>query len=250
MSHSDLQISVSGSLPQPQIEMVPAAFEARRVALEAAGKIKAIASVADLDAAAAALKITKALLKSVEDSRKEVKAPVLEVGKRIDSVAREYLASLEKEASRLSTLVGSYQEAKRMEAERIREEEARKQREALEEMQRKQSVAMASGDTEAADAARADAALAIATSQLAVEAAEGAKADGITTRSGWKFEVTNIQELFAAHPGLCVIEPNNAAIRAFLKSNNGNPVPGLRIWREAAAVVRAAAPVNLNQYDY
>ena len=50
-----LEIVVSGSLPSPQIELSPAAFNARTLALEASGRIKAITSVADLDAAAVAL---------------------------------------------------------------------------------------------------------------------------------------------------------------------------------------------------
>ena len=50
-----LEIVVSGSLPSPQIELSVAAFNARTLALEASGRIKAIASVADLDAAAVAL---------------------------------------------------------------------------------------------------------------------------------------------------------------------------------------------------
>jgi len=44
-----LEIIVSGPLPRPEIELSPAAFNARSVALEASGRIKAIASVADLD---------------------------------------------------------------------------------------------------------------------------------------------------------------------------------------------------------
>ena len=122
-----LEIIVSGSLPSPQIELSPAAFNARTLALEASGRIKAIASVADLDAAASALTKLKALTRSVEDSRKEVKAPVLEVGRRIDAVAKDYLTSLESEATRLSVIVGSYQEAQRRKAEKERQAAANAQ---------------------------------------------------------------------------------------------------------------------------
>jgi hypothetical protein len=250
MSTDRLEIVVSGPLPRPEIELNPAAFNAREVALAAAGNVQEIASVTDLDAAAAALTTIKSLTKSVEDSRKDVKAPVLEVGRRIDSVAKEYLTPLEVEARRLSAMVGSYQEAKRREAERIREGEAAKQAAALAEMQAKQAAAERAGDTEAADAARAKAAQEIAASQLAVIAAEGPKADGITTRTNWKFEVTDAAALYASRPELCIVEPNNAAIRAVVKATKGAAIPGLRIWQEAAAVVRAAAPVNVEQFDY
>ena len=245
-----LEIVVTGPLPRPEIELSPAAFNARTVALAASGNVRAIASVEDLDHAAAALTTIKSLTRSVEDSRKAVKAPVLEVGKRIDSVAKEYLAPLEIEGTRLSTLVGSYQEAARRKAEREREEAAKVQAEALAEMQAKQAAAMAAGDEAAADAARAEAADKIAASQLAVTEAEGAKLDGIATRTAWKFEVLDIQALFKARPDLCVIEPNNAAIRAILKFNNGQPIAGLRMWQEAGAIVRGAATVNVEKFDY
>lgn len=243
-----LEIVVSGSLPSPQIELSVAAFNARTLALEASGRIKAIASVADLDSAAAALTKLKALTRSVEDSRKEVKAPVLEVGRRIDAVAKDYLTPLESEAKRLSVIVGSYQEAQRRKAEKEREEAARAQAEALAEMNAKQAEAIAQGDEQAADAARAEAAEKIAASQLAAINAEGPRPEGITSRTSWKFEVVDIAALYAARPELCVITPNNAAIRAVVKT--GAKIPGLRVWQEAAAIVRVAGPVKVEEYDY
>ena len=147
-----LEIIVSGSLPRPEIELSPAAFNARTLALEASGRIKAIGTVADLDAAAAALTKIKSLTRTVEDSRKEVKAPVLEVGRRIDATAKDYLAPLEAEAKRLSVIVGAYQEAARRKAEKEREEAAKAQAAALAEMNAKQAEALAQGDEAAADA--------------------------------------------------------------------------------------------------
>jgi len=250
MRTEKLEIIVSGPLPRPEIEMTPAAYNAREVALLASGHVKAIATVADLDAAAAALTNIKALMKSFDVAFKEAKAPVLEVGRRIDGIKNDYLSPMETESKRLSVLVGSYQEAERRKAERIRQEEAEKQAAALAEMQAEQAKALAKGDTEAADAARAKAADAIAESQLAVTAAEGAKAAGIVTRTAWKFEVTDAAALYAARPELCVIEPNNAVIRAVLKTSKGAAIPGLRIWQEAGAVVRGAAPVKVEDFDY
>jgi hypothetical protein len=243
-----LEIVVSGSLPSPQIELSPAAFNARTVALEASGRIKAIASVADLDAAAGALTKLKSLTRSVEDSRKEVKAPVLEVGKRIDATAKDYLAPLEVEAKRLSVIVGAFQEAARRKAEKDREEAARVQAEALAELNAKQAEALANGDEAAADAARAEAADKIAASQLAVIDAEGPKPQGIVTRTSWKFEVVDITALHAARPELCLIEPNNAAIRAVVKT--GAQISGLRVWQEAGAIVRGTTQIKPEEYDY
>jgi hypothetical protein len=240
-----LDISVTGSLPRPEIEFAPAAYEARRAALAKAESVANIDSVCDLDNAADALKEIASIRKGVETSRKDVKAPVLEVGRRIDSIAKDYLDPLDAQHKRLSTLIGSYQEAARAKAQREREEAAREQERALAEMREKMGAATTE---EEIDSARHEAADRIAAAQVAAINAEGAKADGLTTRSNWKFEVEDIRVLFAARPELCIIEPNNAAIRAIVK--NGQPLPGVRIWREAAAIVRGTAPVKLEDYDY
>lgn len=244
------QITVTGNLPAPQIAIVPAALEARRVALAAAADCKEVADVMSLEAAAAALTTLKGLSRSVEDSRKDVKAPVLEVGRTIDAVAKDYLAPLDAEAKRLSAMVGSYQEAQRRKAEKERQEAARVQAEAVAEMQRKQAAAAAAGDEEAADKARAEAAEKIADAQINLANAEGPKPEGIVTKTAWKFEVTDIEALFKARPELVVLEPNNAAIRAVVKASNGKAIPGLRIWQEAGAIVRGAAAAKIEDFDY
>jgi hypothetical protein len=245
-----MEIIVSGSLPRPEVELSPSAFNAREVALSAASHIHGITCVSDLDDAAQALTRIKSLTRSIEESRKEVKAPVLEVSRRIDATAKDYLAPLEDEAKRLSILVGSYQEAERRKAERVRQEAAAEQAAAMAEMQVKQREAVEAGDEEAADAARAEAADRIAESQLAVIAAEGPRVDGITTRTSWKFEVVDIDALHASRPDLCTIEANGAAIRAIIKATGGKPIAGLRIWQEAGAIVRSAPAVNVSSYDY
>jgi hypothetical protein len=246
----DLEIVVSGSLPRPEIELAPAAFNARQVAIGQAESITEINSVSDLDEAARALTLIKSLTRSVEDSRKAVKAPVLEVGKRIDAIAKDFSSPLEGHADRLSGIIGAYQEAQKRKAEREREEYAQAQAAALAELRIKQTAAAAAGDADAADQARAEAADKIAEAQLAMIKAEGPRLDNITTRGTWKFEVTDINALFEARPDLCLIEPNNAAIRAIIKATNGRKIPGLRTWQEATAIVRSAVSLTPAQYDY
>jgi hypothetical protein len=245
-----MEIIVSGSLPRPEVELSPSAFNAREVALSAAANIHGITCVSDLDDAAQALTCIKSLTRSIEDSRKEVKAPVLEVSRRIDATAKDYLTPLVDEAKRLSILVGSYQEAERRKAERVRQEAADAQAVAMAEMQVKQREAVLAGDEAAADAARAAAADLIAESQLSVIAAEGPRVDGITTRTSWRFEVVDIDSLHASRPDLCTIEVNGAAIRAIIKATGGKPIAGLRIWQQAGAIVRSAPAVNVSSYDY
>jgi hypothetical protein len=247
---ADLQITVTGELPQPAIELNPAAFEARRVTLAKAHAITGIESVTDLDSAAAALTEVASLTKSIEASRKKVKAPILDIGRHIDEVAKDYIAPLAQEKKRLETLIGAYQEAARRKAERERAEAAKAQADAIAEMQRKQAEALQAGDEAAADAARAEAANKIAEAQIAVINAEGPKAEGIVTRTTWEFEVTDIHALLAARPELCVISPNTTAIRAIIKATNGAAIPGIRCWQKAAAIVRNAPTVKVEDYDY
>lgn len=244
-----LEIVVSGPLQRPEIELAPAAFNARQVALDSATQITEINSVSDLDEAGRALTLVKSLTRSVEDSRKAVKAPVLEVGKRIDGIAKDFATPLEIEGDRLSKMIGAYQEMQKRKAEREREEAAKAQSDALKELSLKQTQAAMAGDVMAADAARAEAAEKIAEAQLAMINAEGPRLDNITTRGVWKFEVTDIHALFEARADLCLIEPNNAAIRAIVKATNGRPIPGLRVWQEATAIVRSAS-LAPSQYDY
>lgn len=245
-----LEITVTGPLPRPEIELTPAAFEARRAALAASEGVVGILTVADLDVAAHALTQIASLVRAIETSRKDVKGPVLEVGKRIDSVAKEYVAPLETEKRRLEAIVGTYQEAERRKAERIRQEAAAAEAAALAELQRKEAEMAEAGEAtpEAVDAVRAEAADKIAAAQLTTINAQGAMADGITTRTAMKFEVVDINALFAAAPHLCIIEPNNTAIRGVIKTQRS--IPGLRIWSEAAAIVRGTKPVNVDSFDY
>ena len=71
---------------------------------------------------------------------------------------------------------------------------------------------------------------------MAVAAIAAIKPEGVALRQSWKFEVVDINALFMARPDLCVIEPNNAGIRAQIPHNQS--LPGLRIWQEAKASVR------------
>ncbi len=73
---------------------------------------RGVTGVRDPDAAksaATALCEVKAFARFVEDARAEVKAPVLELGKRIDAIARELTIDLSTEERRLSRVIGAYQ---------------------------------------------------------------------------------------------------------------------------------------------
>jgi putative heme degradation protein len=59
-------------------------------ALNNAGAISEVGNKESLDRAAAVVSEIKGILKKLETSRTEIKRPVLDLGKRIDTVAQEY----------------------------------------------------------------------------------------------------------------------------------------------------------------
>jgi DNA repair exonuclease SbcCD ATPase subunit len=131
-------------------------------------------------------------------------------------------------------------------ASRARSEERRAQLEAEAEAKRKaaqEAAFKAEEDRKAALAASektlAEAQKALAATNTAVSLASATKLDGLTLRQEIKFEVTNIHELFEALPGMVILTPNTAAIKAHLKTlPEGQTLPGVRHWKEAKTSVR------------
>lgn len=58
--------------------------------------------------------------------------------------------------------------------------------------------------------------------------------------------------MLTVHPKtlLAAARDGNAAIRAVVKASNGAAIPGLRIWQEGGAIVRGAAPLKVDDFDY
>jgi len=246
------QLVLSGPIEAATVDIQPAAYEARRIALAAAKVCREVRDAESVRAAADALVAVKALLKKIEDSRTTINAPILAAQRAVNNACKDFSADLELEAKRLNTLVGTYQAAEqarahaaRLEAERqerlIREEQEKRERERL--------AAARAGETRHLEgdldeiAQEADAA-ALEVRQAAAAKIEAAAAPtGVSVRKNWKFEVVDVRKLYAAHPDLCTIVPNNAAIRAIIK--NRQDIPGLRIWPEHAAIVGAKATTTL-----
>jgi hypothetical protein len=108
---------------QGQIEITPSAWEIRREALEAAKPVRQVTTASEQGVAVEALRQLKAIRTGMEATRKSVKAPVLELGKKIDATAADFLAEPNKQEGRLQGMINHYQrkqlEAKRVEDERL-----------------------------------------------------------------------------------------------------------------------------------
>lgn len=182
-------------------------------------------------------------IKVVEDARIQVKKPVLQLGKKIDGLAKDFSDLLEKEKSRLSKLIGNYiaeEERKaREEAERKAREEAEKLEQMRLEAEKAKHKAEELNDFESAfDANCIEAEISETKKEISespiipIPVARVKNTRTITTR---KFKITDENLLLKSHPEL--FSPNETAIRAYVKyqvKDIKTPVPGLYIWEETS----------------
>lgn len=144
----------------------------------------------------------------VDKCRKEIKEPVLRVGKLIDQAAKEFLAEIELEEGRIKGLIGDHaNEVARLKAiaeaeERRAFEFARAAREAAEESGRIADV-LAHKSAVAAKLAASD------------EVASTKVAQGV--RFAWDFDIENIHDVYKAEPMFVNLEVKRAAVLAWLK---------------------------------
>lgn len=226
-------------LQHAQVDIQPAAFARRDAILVAARRVEAVGDAMEAEEAADALRALSGLCKEVEAIRKEIKAPVLELGKKIDAIASDFIGSVSTEKARLETALGTYQAAELRKADAARraaqEEADRLAREAA-KAQREAERATNGGEQDRTQQVAAEAETKAIEARVAAAEIAPVKPAGVAVRQPWKFEVTDINALFKARPDLCIIEPNNAAIRAQIPHNQN--IPGLRIWQEAKASIR------------
>lgn len=222
-----------------------------------------------------ALRDVKRLLKQVEDGRKMVKAPVLDLGRKIDAAAEEFCQPLIIEEKRLTALLTTYQveqqrlareaEAKRQAELARQQEEERKKREEIERKAREAEIARLAAERAERDAKTAEerakaqeasrkameeaAALAAQKEKEAADAkleqAElmrapspaAPKAAGTAVSQPWVFDVTDIKALHAARPELVdlVVRRNDIITRI---RQGEREIPGLRIYQDTRVTVR------------
>lgn len=222
-----------------RVNLEPEAVEKRDAVIVAARAITNVSDPFEAEAAADALRAVSDLAKQAEANRKIVKEPVLELGRKIDGIAKGYANDLDVEKARLSRLLGEFQAVERTKAEaaqRAAAAEARRMAEEAERASAEVELTTNADEAERAKQAAAAAEAAAVTARVAVAAAAPVKPCGVAVREVWKFEVTDLAALYKARPDLCVIEPNGPLIRETVKVNQS--IPGLRIWKEAGASIR------------
>lgn len=263
------------TVPNLEETVISTTVEAHRLRddlLELAAHVQTVANPAEAALAANTLTRLQHMTRAVENSRKNVKAPVLGLAARIDAAAKELTSQIDSEAVRIARILGEFQaeekrvarEAQRlaleeinrirMEARRAEEEAARRAQAevnalALKEKQaqsaakaaqyadhRQLTIEQAQADQAARDR-EAHAAL-LQARETAIALAPKAM-PGIATREEICFEVTDIRMLYEAAPWLVTLTPNKMALKAALKDLAADEqMPGVRHWREAKAVTR------------
>lgn len=298
----------------------PLTIQAEAIALKEKSllALSAIKSVdaETLNATAGHLSVAAGIIKRMENSRVEVKAPVLDLGRRIDKMAADFSGPMQDEYDRVKKLVSGHQEreaARVAEENRKREEAERKEREAAEKIRREEAaIAEAKYQAEqkaireaaaaeqarlAEEAKKAEAAAKaiakkkddgmkalreaaaqaererlhqeaeaarieterqlavaqeersrIAAKQEAERIAEAsrisvpvvqAKAEGVSSRKVWKFEVIDPKQVYLARPDLCSVAVLPAQVNCRI-AEGLRDCPGLRIFETTETKVRAA----------
>lgn len=156
-----------------QIQITPEAEKQKAVIIEAARAVVAVTDADSCDIAQSRLRSLASVRTAVESSRKQVKAPVIDLGKRIDGIAADFVADVVAEEARLSGLVTEYareqQRIKReaeLAAERERQRIERERHEA--EMAAQREAARIERERQAAERAAHEAEIA----RLKAEAAQ------------------------------------------------------------------------------
>jgi hypothetical protein len=198
--------------------------------------------------------VLKTLAKACEKSRTEVKAPVLNAGRLIDSATKDYVTPIETEVRRLESLAAAFVRQKQAELERQRraaeeaaraealkaeqarraeEEAARKVREAATLAERLAAKAEAAKHAEASE--QQAQVFAVAAARLAAPAVSVSVA-GASVAEVWDYSVEDITALAVARPDLVEIVPRRAAI---LRAIKDGPIPGLRTFSTTRVTARA-----------
>jgi hypothetical protein len=222
---------------------VSADTEKEKAALiTSAGGITVVASAEESSLAQMYVRSLAAFRLQVEKARVEVKKPVLELGRKIDEAAAEFVSAITSEEGRLKKLVGDHAEtvakAKREaeaeerrkldEAKRAREEAERAEREATEARRKAsettaKSIADVIADKQAAREAEqaavkaAEERAAAAAEQRGASAVVAATAVSSGVRFEVDFEVTDAEAFYKEQPSLCEITVPRREALAWLK---------------------------------
>lgn len=231
----------------------------REQALQKTRKIVSVTDEYTQQQAILAVGVAKGLLKEVETSRKEVKAPLLTWGREIDETAVNFCAPLRQEANRIELLIAGFQkrERERVDAEnKLRAAQLQKEQEELARIERakfeaNQKAWLANTQAEREAAQKAQAELAQQQAAFEIESGEAAsnevikatQATGASVRKTFDFVVFDLTALFNSHPECVKLEAKKSAIKNAIDiqvlQGKTPSIPGVKISEVTKVAVRS-----------
>ena len=184
-------------------------------------------------------------IKEVEACRKSVKAPVIELGKRIDKLADELSAPVKEEMQRVGTMVAKFQTA---EAARVAKEQQERRMLEIQAMSAKFEADKKAAEAAAGMQTEAELQAAVAAETeakrkekemydtLTAPAPAAIKASGSVTKQVLRYEILDQALAFHHAPHLFKVEIKPSAVNA--TCNADTKIPGMLFWTEAATSFR------------
>jgi hypothetical protein len=226
---------ITPNLGDTAVTIVEQARVQRDELLHQAVLVTTITDRIDADDALTVAKSLKAYVDTIESQRTAAKAPVLELSRKIDGLAKELTSDASKQYDRISRALGTFEAEERRKAEDARRAaEAEAARIKAEAEKAALAARRAAKSAEAADRA-ADAVVEKAQAQI-VEVRQTAintaapKAEGTKLAGTIMIAVDDINALYADSPNLCTVSANEKAIKAIIKANPNIQLPGVRHW--------------------
>lgn len=197
-------------------------------------KVTQVNNASELEQAVESMRHLAGIAKETEAARKTVKAPVLQLGKTIDTVADTFIAPVKKEQDRICEIVNAYQRAERdrqilrdrdaREATERLEREAREAQRKIEEAKTPELKLCAQLDAEEIGLARQAAAMELTVPTNTPK--------GLSTRVGYDFQMLNLKVFIAAFPIFAKVADDQESLkldRAGLKKelNSDDPKFGV-----------------------
>lgn len=218
-----------------EIAATPDAWAVVEAALAESALIGRVTTPAEQETAFAAQAKLATTLRAIEAERKKRGAPLVEVKRQLDAVAKELSADLLGEEARVGRLVDGFQAKER---ERVR---------ALEEQRLAEINRLRQEAAEKAMAGQAEAARAAAEQvqeKLREAPARPAKAEGQVTGEDWDIEITDKHALYMAHPTCFRLDPLMGEIK--MRLNAGLALPGVTARKVVKSTFRGKTPLVID----
>lgn len=192
-------------------EITPDAYQLRKEAIDAARPIARVETPEQQVSAIAALRLLKEIRTGMETSRKAVKAPVLDLGRKIDAIAATFLDDCLKQEGRIQGLINHYQ---RKQAELRAAEELKLEQQTLTAAELRQEAAKHReiGEHSKADALENQALDMELSAEVAIVPGID-KPKGLAVRQRINFQVTDPIVFCQAYPKLWKASDNNETLK-------------------------------------